>query len=100
MSSKVKMLLVIVVYFSASVLGKIIWQTLELDSERIPNVAYLAVGPLISLAVGHGLIFYFVATLICIPMALIACRAHSRERAFALILSSVAVWILVGSMMI
>ena len=64
--------------------------------QRIPFWVFLLLGPMIPLGVGHGIEFFLLTTLICLPLTCSGLLIRSRNLAMGLFLSAAAVWVAVG----
>lgn len=65
---------------------------------EVPQAVYLAIGPLIALAQGHGLFIYLVTTACVLPLLLSAVAREGAARV-ALCVIAASIWLLVGSWM-
>jgi hypothetical protein len=64
----------------------------------IPNAMYLAFGPFIALAQGHGLFIYIAATVSVLPLLVVATGRSGAPRA-ALIAVAIGIWLVIGRWM-
>jgi hypothetical protein len=65
---------------------------------NVPNAMYLAFGPFIALAHGHGLFIYLAATVCVLPLLVFATGRKGSIRVL-LIAAAIAIWIVIGRWM-
>jgi hypothetical protein len=64
--------------------------------QEIPSWAFLLIGPMIPLGIGHGVEFFLLASVTCMPLLICGLISKTTWVRWVLLLSAVVIWVGIG----